>query len=433
MGPSTVQPKDRSRRPGSVVVVGAGLAGLAAAFQLHQHGLDVVVVEARDRVGGRVRSVRVAGGAVAELGAEWIEHDDDALQELAKRLGVPLALAGIDYRRRRAVGSLAASIDEQEAFLVRAAALRSYLDPAEERELTLGRFIELVPGTNSQRATLRARLQGTFAQDLDLVALRSAGAKGTFDLYPADYYRVAEGNQTLATEMAARLPEVHLSHVVEEVRQDGEQVTVQGALPGASGGAGRFRVEGAAAVVALPAPIVADLAFAPGLLPDQHRAIRELPMGVASKLVVATEDSPEPRALQDMEVPFWCYAALGGNDRPREVLTSFAGSPQAQMTLRTAAGDPGPWLARLREMNPDLTFRGDPLMAAWAGDPFARGSYSAFDNASVDRIPVLAEPAGRVFFAGEYTAGSWQGTMEGAVRSGQRAAAEVTAFLGRPG
>ena len=103
------------------------------------------------------------------------------------------------------------------------------------------------------------------------------------------------------------------------------------------------------------------------------------------------------------------------------------------MTLRTAAGDPGPWLARLREMNPDLTFRGDPLMAAWAGDPFARGSYSAFDNTTVDRIAALAEPAGRVFFAGEYTAGSWQGTMEGAVRSGQRAAAEVTAFLGHPG
>jgi monoamine oxidase len=233
--------------------------------------------------------------------------------------------------------------------------------------------------------------------------------------------------------MAARLPEVRLNHVVEEVRQDDERVTVQGGVPGASGSGGTFRVEGAAAVVALPAPILAGLALAPGLSADQHRAIREVPMGVASKLVVATQGPPAPRALQDMEVPFWCYAALGGDDRPREVLTSFAGSPQAQITLRTAAGDADPWLARLREMNPDLTFRGDPLLAAWAGDPFTRGSYSAIDNATMDRIAVLAEPAGRVFFAGEHTAGPWQGTMEGAVRSGQRAATEVTAFLGTPG
>jgi hypothetical protein len=156
-------------------------------------------------------------------------------------------------------------------------------------------------------------------------------------------------------------------------------------------------------------------------------------MGVASKLAIATEGAPTPRALQNLEVPFWCYAAMGGDGRPREVLTSFAGSPQAQMTLRTAEGDPGPWLARLRDMNPDLTFRGEPVLAAWADDPFAHGSYSAFDNVSMDRIAVLAEPMGRVFFAGEHTAGPWQGTMEGAVRSGQRAAAEALAFLGHPG
>ena len=148
-------------------------------------------------------------------------------------------------------------------------------------------------------------------------------------------------------------------------------------------------------------------------------------MGVASKLVVGTDGPPPPRALQDMDVPFWCYAALGEGGRPREVLTSFAGSPQAQKTLRTAQGDPEPWLARLRALNPDLEFAGEPLMAAWAGDPFARGSYSAFDNASADREAVLAEPVGRIVFAGEHTGGQWSGTMEGAVRSGERAARQV--------
>jgi monoamine oxidase len=132
-----------------------------------------------------------------------------------------------------------------------------------------------------------------------------------------------------------------------------------------------------------------------------------------------------------MDVPFWCYAALGAEGLPREVITSFAGSPQAQETLSTAQGDPEPWLARLRALNPDVEFVGKPLMAAWADDSFSRGSYSAFDNASADREEVLAEPVGRIVFAGEHTAGPWSGTMEGAVRSGERAARQVLAGAAR--
>jgi monoamine oxidase len=208
--------------------------------------------------------------------------------------------------------------------------------------------------------------------------------------------------------------------VVEEVHHGPEEVVVSGQSSGRP-----FRVEAALAVVALPAPIASTLTFRPELPSHIRTALTVLPMGVASKLVAGTDGPPPPRALQNLDVPFWCYAALGGDGRPREVLTSFAGSPQAQATLRTASGDPGEWLDRIGAMNPDLRFAGEPLMAAWAGDPFSRGSYSAFDNVSTDREPVLAERVGRVAFAGEHTAGPWSGTMEGAVRSGERAAREI--------
>src|SRR5207249_9444023 len=177
MGLPTVQPIPDAGRAGRVVVAGAGFAGLTAAFRLWQQGLETVVVEARDRVGGRVRSVRVATGAVAELGAEWIEEDDDAIHALARELGVELAMAGIDYRRRTAFGPMAATAEEQEEFLRSAATARGSLDQEAERRLSLGAFIASVPGTDRQRATFRARLQGSFAQDLDRIALRTAGVK----------------------------------------------------------------------------------------------------------------------------------------------------------------------------------------------------------------------------------------------------------------
>ena len=83
-------------------------------------------------------------------------------------------------------------------------------------------------------------------------------------------------------------------------------------------------------------------------------------------------------------------------------------------------------------MNPDVTVEGEPLMYQWADDPFTIGAYSAWDRGSMERAEagVFTRPVGRVVFAGEHTAGSYAGTMEGALRSGIRAAEQVAAVLG---
>ncbi|MDP9243438.1 MAG: FAD-dependent oxidoreductase, partial [Actinomycetota bacterium] len=101
-----------------------------------------------------------------------------------------------------------------------------------------------------------------------------------------------------------------------------------------------------------------------------------------------------------------------------------------QEKLRTASGDTGPWMERLRAMNPDVRFSGEVVLKAWADDPFARGSYSSFDDRSWDRIPLLSRSVGRIAFAGEHTAAPHDyGTMNGAVLSGLRVAEEVLLLL----
>ena len=91
----------------NVVVVGAGFAGLAAALDLHDAGLSVTVLEARERVGGRVFSVELENGEIAELGAEWIMPGDDVLGAMIDRLGLTASEAGIDYLRREPRGRAA--------------------------------------------------------------------------------------------------------------------------------------------------------------------------------------------------------------------------------------------------------------------------------------------------------------------------------------
>src|SRR5262249_25621333 len=160
--------------------------------------------------------------------------------------------------------------------------------------------------------------------------------------------------------------DVRLRHVVRRIRVDGDAVHVQGEGP-----SGPFSVAGRAAVVALPAPLTASLRFEPELDADVGRALDELPMGVASKLAIATAEPPPLHAFQEVTVPFWSWTANGGRG-PRRVITAFAGSAQAQSNLDVASGDAGPWLERVAALFPGVRLDGDPVLATWGDDPFAR-------------------------------------------------------------
>lgn len=406
-------------------MVGAGLAGLTAAWELARRGVAATVVEARDRVGGRVWSRRLDNGVIVEMGAEWIMPDDDALRELCRSLSIELVDTGVDYRRREPRGPRAPTLDEVDELLELAASARARVDGGRAASMTVDEFLKSLPAPEGSLAALRSRLQGTCATDLGIVALRAMDADHAFRGEPARYARASAGNQSVATALAARISDVRLEHRAQQVRQHDERVTVRGVSP-----AGGWTVEADAVIVAVPPRLVGELTLDPPLPLPQARALAEMPMGVAAKLAVGTAGDPPLRSVQSSSLPFWCWTALGADGAARRALTSFAGSAAAQTALRTESGDPATWMRRMSELVPEVAVEGTPIVKSWGDDELSRGSYSAIDNPTYDRVSLLGRPLDGAVFAGEHTAGPLEhGTMNAAVRTGIAAAEQAASML----
>lgn len=409
-------------RNGDAIVVGAGYAGLAAALSLRDRGFSVTVLEARARVGGRVWSRRLANGEIVELGGEWIFEGYDELCALAKRFGLALAPMGFDFARRDVV-DLAAPLDLQDELLADMLARISKLSRVALDAATLGRFLEDWTPT-PELAALRARFQGTCAVDLREVALRPAVEEGLLRPGGAGAsWRLALGNQALADAIAASLPDVRLGSVVTGIEQAEDRIGLTG---------DGFESSADVVVVAVPLPVLRSLPVEPALPRPYHDALEALRFGVASKVAVATERPLEPRARQSVAGPFWWWSSIGPSGGPRSAVTGYAGSPAAQEELGLGQDDASAWLERLVRLDPEVVPIGEPLLARWEADPFARGAYTAIPPGVADLMPVLAEPIGRVILAGEHTAGvALHGTLEGALRSGARAADMAARVLSR--
>jgi len=404
------------------IVVGAGFAGLSAAIALADEGVDVTVLEARERVGGRVWSITLTNGAVVELGGEWIMAGDSVVHETASRFGVPLVETGASFGRREPWGEGAATLEVQDVFLEAADAALGSLPHDRVAAMNVGEFLEGVEGDPAARSIVALRLAGTCARDLREVSLASFAGERPFSAHGDVYHRTAEGNQAIARAVASELSDVRTGHVVDSIEHDRDGVTVR---------IGSRSERADVAVVAVPAPIEARLRFVPPLPDALASALAGLPMGAASKFAVATKRRPPARSRQSAGRSMWCWTADGAGGKPRRCVTSFAGSHAAQESLGVTRGQVLPWLEALRSMNPDLTLVGEPVLYSWADDPFTLGAYSTWDPASWDRRRVLAEPVGRLAFAGEHTAGDRHGTMDGALRSGRRAAEQILHVLSR--
>lgn len=402
----------------SVIVIGAGFAGLAAAWALRQQGQQVTMLEARQRVGGRIWSPTLDNGAVVEMGGEWIAAGDKTVLQLAATLGVAVAPVGVDFMVRQVVGGELVTPADQQLMNQVAAEQLAGMEKTAVSTTTLGSFITTLPLTNAQRTLLRARLRGTYGADLDNVALQGFAA----DPFGADdhahYYRLADGNQRLAEALAAAVGDVRLGHGVTAVFHTPNHVTVHCQVDNAS-----LALTADAAVVAVPITQLPKIQFEPALPNQLAAAMRRVPMGVAAKLAVGTVEPPPLRAVQEVVQPYWCWTGLGRDGGVRTAVTAFAGSAQALENLRVGSGATH-WFTLLQAANPDLTFVGKPWLQDWSRDPWAEGCYAAWDNASWNDQPLLAQPHGRLFFAGEHTS-IYSGTMDGALASGLWAAEQV--------
>jgi monoamine oxidase len=386
-----------------VVVVGAGLAGLSCAYRLQSAGLDPVVLEARDRVGGRTWSVSLSNGEVAELGGEWIHSDQKSIAGLAADLGVDLAPIGTDFSIRDAVGL--GPIDATEhARVARTVSERlARLSPDQRRDLPASQILAGVDGPAAD--VLRSRLEGSAGRPLGEVAVDEID--GDFGVGTGDYSRVAAGNQTLCAAMADRLVDVRLSTPVVSVRTGGV---------GLANGHG-LRAD--AVVVAVPLPIARSLEYTDVVEPVE--VMRRLAMGSAAKMALETSSVPPIVARQDVDVPIWYWTGRGETGSVRRLIASYAGTDSGvERAMRHWAGLVGAAV-------PEVDVVGEPVTQDWTADRWTLGSYSCLGPGQRDLLEAFERPHGRVVFAGEHTNGT--GTMDGAIASGNRAARLVAELI----
>ena len=370
------------------------------------------MLEARDRVGGRVWSEPFAGGVV-ERGAEFILPDYEVMLSCAERLGLDPVRKGTRYGYREPRGAGAVSLEAMgDGF--RAAAADRGGRPGESVRDALTRT-----GIDPAVAeALCARLEVSCthaADDLEASILQEgAGAFGTFDTFTLD-----GGNDTLARAMADSLGErVRLGAPVTRVARGDDDVRV---------GGDDFELVADAAIVTVPAPVTDAITFDPPLPADKLAALRGATFGHAAKLFVGLRTLAPPSAVLSVSERYWCYTQLDARGEPVPFVGAFAGTAAALERLAVTEG-PERWLESLRALRPDLQLDPDTvLLSEWDPDPWARGAYTARSLRSPMDDARLAAPIGRLAFAGEHTAGAWHGLMEGALRSGVRAARELLA------
>ncbi|HUZ83782.1 MAG TPA: NAD(P)/FAD-dependent oxidoreductase [Gaiellales bacterium] len=400
--------------PAAAVVVGAGLAGLAAAGELRRAGVRTVVVEARDRVGGRVWSRTLEGGAVVEMGAEFVLPGGLLLPETAAACGLRLYEKGTTYGDREPRGGrpvTPALLAEAHATVASAAA-SGELGRANAAD-TLARLVV----DRAAREVLLARVEvsgAASAHDQDDRCLCDSGK--AFGPYPT--HSVAGGNQRLAEALARPLGgDLHLRAAATGIVDSpggGVRVAVAGG-----------ELEADVCVVAVPASVLGRIAFDPPLPEPVTAAFGRVLYGQAAKLFLPVDGDPPPSATLAVPERFWTFTQRDPDGRPLPVAGSFAGGVEALDRLEVTAG-PAVWIDRVAALRPDLRLRTEEaVLSTWAGDLWVGGAYSVRTPDGALDDPLLRRRVGSIAFAGEHTAGEWHGLMEGALRSGLRAARQL--------
>lgn len=446
-----------------VVVVGAGLAGLCAARELQRGGASVRLMEARDRVGGRVRSHQLATGSIVELGAQWIGPGQEHMAALVKEFELTpfdqhcagdkvLSVGGKRSTYKSDIPSLPLlglldldrSIKKIEG-MCRQVPLAHPGQAKKAREwdsITVETWKTKHVLTTGARALVDVAVESIFSAEPTEVSLlhflwvlNSGGGLMKLSTIRggAQQTRLAEGFQTVAERLAEELGgQLRLNAPVRAIAQTDHEVTVH---------TSRGTVQAQRVIVAVPPTLAGRVEYEPALPVARDQLTQRMPMGSVAKCVAVYER------------PFWRERGLSGEavcDRG-PVRIAFDDSPApgegadhgALVAFVLADG-----LRELREL--DVSGRRKAVISAlvqlfgpqagepldfieqdWGAERWSRGCYfGIMPPGTLTRYgAALRTPCGRIHFAGTETAERWMGYMDGAVESGLRAAREVLPLL----
>src|SRR3954467_10352770 len=405
-----------------VIIIGAGASGLAAASELLRAGRSVLVLEARDRVGGRCWTRRMAGLEIpVELGAEFIHGEAKVTFALLKQAGLS-AVDSVREQRYLTNGRLRAG----NAF---AEAQRAIGKAKLERDLSFDQFLSHRRVPQKTKTLARMMVQGFDAADPRRVSAKSiidewgGGSLGTTQPRPQGGYGELMG--WLANSIVARGARLHLGATVTAVRWKRGAVTLAGSFAGE-----RFVARAKRAIVTLPLGV---LQSGPLRFREKRAALRKLASGPVIRVAMRfhepfwEEQAPGVAFFHAPKAPFpTCWTPL---PLRAPLLTAWAGGPKAArlsgkryaLLVRAALDSAVAIFGRVAERELAAAYAHN-----WRADPFARGGYSYLRVNGEGAREALAAPLARtVFFAGEATESEEPGTVAGALRSGIRAAREA--------
>ena len=433
-----------------VIVLGGGLAGLCAAYELQNLGHTITILEAQTRPGGRVRTLResLAPGLYTEAGAESIPGVHDITQHYAREFGltlVPNQTPGVrsfyHVRGQRVLPGDAAvwpfELSPEERALGLTGLFRKYVDGAYQEAKAAGYADQPVRAMSAWDALnpgawLRERGASAAAAELMTLGFGTEfGSAASFLLHNFNSrggtvaYRIEGGNDRLPSEFSKRVPIRYGSPVIGVTQDDGGvTVTVR-----AGGTPETLRAD--RIVCALPCPVIGTIFESARISATKARAVRDQHYSHTVKVFLQSRTR------------FWLAAGHSGHvttDLPIERLSTDPGSDPGARGALTAypIGEYASALERMSEAErvaaaisqasqifPEFgkTFEGG-VSHAWGADPWQRGAFALHTPGQIGFIETLAAPEGRIHFAGEHTS-HWTGWMQGALESARRVVSEI--------
>jgi len=396
----------------TAAVVGAGAAGLAAARTLTQLGVDVLVLEARDRIGGRAYTRRTPDGDFpVELGPEFVHGNAPAMTSLLRECGAETLDTGGSYEIWEATERVLDSVDFNAA------------------DVSVDEFLKSASARGNDVAMARMLIEG-FDAAITADASVQAIAREWRSEANNSTSRLANGYDQLMRYLAARVGEdLMLDTRVERIDWSNQRVALHASRYGEP-----LEIHSRAAIITLPIGVLHERAYFLPELPQTHqRALRSIASGPVVKV-----------ALEFRSV-FWDEGFLRTPECAFQTIWSRI--PQRAPVLMAWAG--GDAVARLREKSPDpIAAALDACEAAfprvdvrselrvahlhdWQIDPYARGAYSYLRVGGQGAREALARPVERtLFFAGEACSAGYAGTVSGALETGERAALDAAQAIG---